>query len=147
MHDMAIPITEDELLAACACHKVRMAARALTRAYDDALRPTGLRATQLSVLAAIAVDGSTSIAALAEVIGMDRTTLTRNIRPLERAGLISIGEEGFRRSRTLSVTAKGRARLKDAMPVWQRAQDGLQQRLGKSWPAAHRVLEELARSG
>src|SRR5512144_2309251 len=146
MHEMGTTITERDLLEACACHKVRMASRALTRSYDDMLRTTGLRATQLSVLAAIAVEGSTSIAALAEVIGMDRTTLTRNIRPLEREGLIAIGHEGFRRSRTLSVTREGRARLREAIPAWQKAQDRLARRLGRSWLEAHRLLEELARA-
>ena len=146
MHEMGTTITERDLLEACACHKVRMASRALTRSYDDMLRTTGLRATQLSVLAAIAVEGSTSIAALAEVIGMDRTTLTRNIRPLEREGLITIGREGFRRSRTLSVTREGRARLREAIPAWQKAQDRLARRLGRSWLEAHRLLEELARA-
>lgn len=137
---------EDDLLAECACHKVRMAARALTRSYDDALRSTGLRATQVSVLAAIAVDGSTSITALAEVIGMDRTTLTRNLRPLERARLIAIGQEGARRARRLSITPQGRARLKQAIPLWRAAQDELADQLGASWSSTHRVLEALART-
>ena len=64
------------------CHKVRMAARFITRAYDDILRPVGLRATQLSVLVAVAIDGAISITELAKFLGMDRTTLTRNLSPL-----------------------------------------------------------------
>ena len=146
MHIMGSTVTADELLATCACHKVRMAARALTRSYDDMLRPTGLRATQLSVLAAISVDGSASIAALAEGIGMDRTTLTRNIRPLQREGLITIGHEGFRRSRTLAVTREGRTRLREAIPLWQKAQERLARGLGRSRGEADRVLEALARA-
>ena len=78
--------TEREILESCACHKVRTAARAITRAYDDALRPVGLRATQLTVLVATASDESVSITALAKLMGMDRTTLTRNLRPLEAEG-------------------------------------------------------------
>ena len=136
--------TGAELLSTCACHKVRMAARTLTRAYDDSLRPTGLRATQVAVLAAIAAEGAMSIAALAETIGMDRTTLTRNLRPLARAGLVAIGDEGFRRSRTLSLTRRGTAKLQAALPHWQRAQEKLQQHLGKTWAAVHRALEALA---
>ena len=146
MHVMVSRVTAEELLATCACHKVRMAARALTRSYDDMLRPTGLRATQLSVLAAIAVDGSTSIAALAEGIGIDRTTLTRNIRPLARDGLVTIGQEGYRRSRTLAVTGKGRARLREAIPLWEKAQQRLARGLGRSWGETHQVLEALARA-
>src|SRR5215472_7862470 len=101
---------EQEIVANCACLKVRMAARAVTRAYDSALRPIGLRATQLSILVAVAIDGAISIAALAEFLGMDRTTLTRNLRPLQKQGLIAIGPEGWRRSRVLEITTKGKSR-------------------------------------
>jgi DNA-binding MarR family transcriptional regulator len=116
---------EQEIVANCACLKVRMAARAVTRAYDSALRPVGLRATQVSMLVAIAIDGAISIAALASFLGMDRTTLTRNLRPLEKEGLISIGPEGWRRSRTLGITKNGKSRLREAFPLWERAQDSL----------------------
>src|SRR5215470_9873871 len=102
--------TERDILASCACHRVRTAARAVTRAYDEALRPVGLRATQLIVLVATAADDALSITALAKLMGMDRSTLTRNLRPLEAEGLIAMGAEGWRRSRTLEITKKGCAR-------------------------------------
>src|SRR5215831_14575682 len=110
-------MTEQEIIANCACLKVQMAARAVTRAYDAALRPVALRATQLSVLVAVAIDGAISIAALADFLGMDRTTLTRNLRPLEKEGLIAIGPEGWRRSRVLEITTKGKSRLREALPL------------------------------
>src|SRR5262249_56731323 len=91
MHDMA---WEQDLLRSCACHKVRMAARAVTRSYDEILRPTGLRATQVALLVAVATGEASSIAALAQVLGMDRSTLTRNLGPLESEGLVAIGAEG-----------------------------------------------------
>src|SRR4051812_16926913 len=90
----SIMADERNLLDECACQKVRMAARAVTRAYDEALRPVGLRATQLSVLVAVAAEDAVSIASLSRVLGMDRSTLTRNLRPLEKEGLVSMGAEG-----------------------------------------------------
>jgi DNA-binding MarR family transcriptional regulator len=138
---------EQEILANCACHRVRIAARAVTRAYDEALRPVGLRATQLSVLVAAAADDALSITALANFMGMDRSTLTRNLRPLETAGLIRIGTEGWRRSRMLEITKKGRSRLKSAVPLWEKAQQGLQRKLGNArWDVIRRDLDELIRA-
>jgi DNA-binding MarR family transcriptional regulator len=139
--------TERDILQSCACHRVRTAARAVTRAYDDALRPTGLRATQLTVLVASGTsEEGMSITALAKLMGMDRTTLTRNLRPLETEGLIEVGEEGWRRSRLLTITKKGRARLKDALPHWQKAQEGLRKKLGeKQWALMRQNFEELIR--
>jgi len=129
----------------CACHKVRMAARAVTRAYDDALRPARLRASQLAVLVAIINnDGAISITALAEVMGMDRSTLTRNLRPLEKEALVTVGLEGWRRSRPLQITKKGQSRLTEALPLWQRAQDSLRCNLGeRSWLHIHESLDRL----
>jgi DNA-binding MarR family transcriptional regulator len=123
--------TEQEILANCACVRARTAARAVTRAYDEALRPVGLRATQLAVLVAVAAQEAMSITALANVLGMDRSTLTRNLRPLEKEGLIARGNEGWRRSRTLSVTKAGRSRLSRAVPLWSKAQQALKRRLGE----------------
>ena len=123
-------LTEREVVESCACLKVRMAARAVTRTYDDVLRPSGLRATQLSVLAAVGIDGAMSIAALASFLGMDRSTLTRNLRPLQKEGLVKVGVEGWRRSRTLEITGKGRSRLRAALPLWETAQQLLMSKLG-----------------
>ena len=135
---------ERDILASCACHRVRTAARAVTRAYDEALRPVGLRATQLSVLVAIAADDALSITALAKLMGMDRSTLTRNLRPLEKEGLVTLGTEGWRRSRTLEITKMGRSRLREALPLWTKAQHALKKRLGdRTWAAVHGALDHL----
>ncbi len=143
IHDMTI---EQNLLRSCACHKVRMAARAVTRAYDETLRPTGLRASQLSVLVAVGTGEAPSIAALAQVLGMDRSTLTRNLGPLEKEGLVKVGLEGWRRSRSLEITKKGQSRLREALPLWQKAQDMLKGRLGnRDWSAAQASMDSLVR--
>jgi DNA-binding MarR family transcriptional regulator len=137
-------ITEREILENCACHKVRTAARAVTRAYDDALRPVGLRATQLAVLVAVAMNDAMSINALAEFMGMDRTTLTRNLRPLEKEGLVARGIEGWRRSRALLITKKGRSRLHEALPLWSRSQQVLRKKLGdRNWNRVRNGLDDL----
>lgn len=138
---------ERNAIKSCACHKVRMASRAVTRAYDDALRPVGLRATQLSVLVAIAIDGAISITALAKFMGMDRSTLTRNLRPLEEEELVMVGLEGRHRSRKLEITKQGRARLREAMPLWERAQKALKANLGDAnWADMHDCLDHLIRA-
>jgi len=149
LHDMFSyqNVIESYIAESCACHKVRMAARAVTRAYDDALRPVGLRATQLAVLVAIAVEGAMSITALAKFMIMDRSTLTRNLRPLEEEGLVAVGLEGWRRSRTLEVTEKGRSRLGEALPLWKQAQERLRRKLGEqNWASIHSNLDQLIRA-
>ena len=123
-----------------------MAARAVTRLYDDTLRSVGLRATQLAVLAAVGGDAVVSITGLAKIMGMDRSTLTRNLAPLEREGLIRLGVEGWRRSRTVEITKKGRSRLREALPLWEKAQETLQRRLGiRRWADIRAVLDDLIR--
>ena len=137
-------IIERKIIESCACHKVRMAARAVTRAYDDALRPVGLRATQLSVLVAVAIDGSMSITELANFLGMDRSTLTRNLGPLAKEGLVAVGAEGWRRSRELVITKKGRERLETAVPLWEQAQEALKRKVGaRKWDSFHDELNHV----
>jgi DNA-binding MarR family transcriptional regulator len=124
-----------------------MAARAVTRLYDEMLRPTGLRATQLAVLVAVGNEDVTSITELAKFMGMDRSTLTRNLAPLERGGLIRVGNEGWRRSRIVEITSKGHSRLRDALPFWEKAQQAMRQKLGgRRWPVIMADLDDLIRA-
>lgn len=151
MHDTMVQssnhTSERNLLDECVCQKVRTAARAVTRAYDDALRPLGLRATQLSVLVGVARGEAVSIASLSRLLGMDRSTLTRNLRPLEEEGLVTVGSEGWHRSRTLEITKKGSARLRAAVPLWKTIQNGFCQTLGDSrWSALRAELAYLAQT-
>jgi len=126
------------------CHKTRMAARAITRTYDDALRSTGLRATQISVLAAVGAQGALSVQSLADSLEMDRTTLTRNLRPLEERGYVVLAPEGRHRSRVLTLTDAGHAALVEALPLWEQAQRKIKRRLGSDrWPAVQEALAEL----
>jgi DNA-binding MarR family transcriptional regulator len=132
------------LLDTCLCHNVRMASRVVSRTYDEALRPTGLRATQVAVLAAVGARGALSIKALADSLEMERTTLTRNLRPLEDQGYVFIAPEGHHRSRVLSLTAAGRAALLKALPLWEAAQQASMRQLGeRRWPAVHSAFADL----
>lgn len=135
------------LINECACLKVRTAARAITRLYDDAFRPLGLRATQLSVLVAVASADAMSIASLSRMLGMDRTTLTRNLRPLETKRLVTLGPEGRHRSRTLGITSKGGQIVRKALPLWEIAQEKLREALTMPrWTSLHAELEHAIKA-
>jgi DNA-binding MarR family transcriptional regulator len=139
-----VPALARMLLDNCLCHNVRMASRVVSRAYDEALRPTGLRATQVAVLAAVGARGALSIKSLADSLQMERTTLTRNLRPLEEQGLVSIAPEGRHRSRVLALTAAGKAALLKALPYWERAQQHSMHQLGgQRWPAVQTAFADL----
>jgi len=102
---------------------VRQAARHITQLYDQHLADVGLRTTQFSILAKLKRQGTTTINGLAESMVMDRTTLGRNILPLERDGLISITPGAKdRRSKELRLTEAGADRLRAAVDGWKRAQ-------------------------
>lgn len=125
----------DEVAGSCACFKARQAARQITRAYDAALRPLDLRVTQFTVLAAVTkVDGKMTLTDLAKAMGMERSTLSRNLGPLERRGLVALSPEGYRRGRTVEITADGRRLFARAMPLWRTAQNRLKDALGaRAW--------------
>ncbi len=138
-------IRSQELIDTCACTRVRTAARTITRAYDEALRPSGLNASQLAILAAIDVDEATSIAALSKRLAMDRTTLSRNLKPLEKERLIRLGAEGWKRSKTVHVTLEGRHRLARATSLWEVAQTAFLKRFGKTeWKRVESDLRAIA---
>ena len=116
----------DEMAASCYANRLRNAARAITRHYDARLKPLDLRISQLSVLTAASVaDGQLTIVELAEKLGMDRSTLSRNLDPLERRGLIELGPEGRHRARRVMLTEAGQALLREAYPLWRAAQHGI----------------------
>jgi DNA-binding MarR family transcriptional regulator len=124
--------TPKELIDQCTCTRVRTAARLITRAYDNALRPAGLKASQLAVLAAAASAESASIAALSKALSMDRTTLSRNLQPLVYEKLVTLMEDGGGRSKTARITKNGEARLQMAIPLWRKAQLALARQAGTS---------------
>jgi len=110
-------------IADCHCLAARRTARAITRLYDEQLRPQGLRATQFYVLAALAIQGATPVSTLAEALGMDRTTLTRSAALLERRKWITTAPSADRRRRAWKLTATGMRKLESVLPAWQAAQD------------------------
>jgi DNA-binding MarR family transcriptional regulator len=121
-----------EIGRTCACFKVRKAARAITKLYEEVLRPSGLRATQFSLLMATRVMGPVTVLNLAQVTVMDRTTLTRNLQILEKRGLISIKPGEDRREREISLTAAGLEVLTKAIPLWEEAQKRVRKGLGEA---------------
>jgi len=110
---------------------VRKAARAITKLYEEVLRPSGLRATQFSLLMATRVMGPVTVVKLAQVMVMDRTTLTRNLQILETRGLITIRPGEDRREREVTLTAVGMEVLTKAVPLWEEAQERVKKELGE----------------
>src|SRR5271156_4336728 len=96
----------------CTCAAIRQAARRVTRLYDQALAPFGLRITQYPILVSLAIAGPSTMGGLAERMIMDRATLGHNLRPLEAAGLVALMAGDDRRSRVVTLTEPGRARLR-----------------------------------
>lgn len=103
----------------CNCSFLRSATRALSQAYEEVLRPSGLRITQFSMLARASAVGKMSLSELADLMAMDRTTLGRNLQPLEREGLVQINVGEDKRERLGSVTPDGRKLLARALPLWK----------------------------
>lgn len=115
----------------CAVFHLRKAMRAVQQIYDEILRSTGLKGTQYTVLMALRAAGTTSVNELADALVTDRTTLTRNLKPLVRDGLVvSIPASHDRRVRELSLTEAGQETIAEAYPLWQKAQAEMAERLG-----------------
>jgi DNA-binding MarR family transcriptional regulator len=114
----------------CACFNFRKASRVVTQLFDDALAPIGLRSTQLVILICVAITDSISVVRLAHELVMDRSTVARNLKPLEREGLLTIVPGDDRRTRLVRLTPAGRAKLIAAVPLWEQAQGGFVARLG-----------------
>ncbi len=131
----------------CACLTLRGAARAVTQMFDEILRPSGLRATQFSVLAAVAMEGPASMTVIARALVMDRTTLTRNLKPLMNRGLVKPGKgTADRRQRRIVITREGRAVLAKALPLWKKAHGQILAGIGFArWQGMVRLLEETVR--
>ena len=128
----------------CASFNFRRAARAVTRLYDQAFEPFGIRSTQFTILIGIAKTQPTSISALAALLIIDRTTLTRSLRLLKKQGLLSISERSIKRQRFLRLTPKGERTLAATLPAWRKAQNRFVQTLGADhWSNFRNELEKL----
>jgi DNA-binding MarR family transcriptional regulator len=121
-----------------------MVTRAVTQLYDDALRPSGVRATQFSILATIASKVEANLKQLEDALAIDQTTLTRSLNLLERDGLIERVSHPDRRIKSMRLTAKGRRALEIAQPLWAQAQQKVLREIGtKAWADAQRRLTHL----
>jgi len=106
----------------CACFNLRKTTRVITQFYDHCLNPSGIRITQFSLLVSMAAEPTQTLTQLATNLVMDRTTLTRNLKPLEKAGLIQSVSAKDRRSKAYALTEKGQEAVKVAIPLWHNAQ-------------------------
>lgn len=126
----------------CVNYNLRKASRAVNQVFDSMLRPTGLRASQFAVLVALAQTDTVTITRLARWLVMDRTTLSRNLRPLEARGYLGIAPGADRREQEIRITPPGEEALLNAYPYWEKAQANLSNGLGpKRWK---QLLEALS---
>jgi len=125
----------------CVCFNLRRAARAVTQFYDSEMRRHGIRPTQGSILASLQAKDGWNMAELSDWLRMDRTTLVRNLRPLQRDGLVQISGGGRGNRVELAITAKGRKQIEKITPAWRSAQRAAVKTLGQQrWSA---ILSDL----
>jgi DNA-binding MarR family transcriptional regulator len=126
----------------CACASLRRAARAVTQLYDEALRATGLRVTQFTLLQVLQRRGEVTQAEIGDFLALDSTTLSRTLRPLETKNWIRSRPGEDRRERYWSITATGLRKLESALPAWETRQSKLRKHFGDTrWQG---VLADLA---
>ena len=144
--DMEETLSHSEFERACMAQALRRAARKVTRRYEEALRPLGVTMGQFTTLAALARPEPVPLTALADQLGMDRTTMTRDLAPLERRGLVrSSPSKKDRRIRAIALTDAGRDLLHEAVPRWRSAQEGSRHRLGDvDWSLVRQGLDHLS---
>lgn len=129
----------------CVCFNLRRATRAVTQFYDAEIRRHGIRPTQGSILAALMAKDSWNMAELSDCLGMDRTTLVRNLGPLRRDGFVRADGGGRGNRVELAITAKGRKLIEKLTPAWKSAQSAVVKTLGeKRWSAILSDLETAA---
>ncbi|MBU0514421.1 MAG: MarR family winged helix-turn-helix transcriptional regulator [Proteobacteria bacterium] len=129
---------------ACVCYNLRQATRTVTQLYDRHLKPVDLRITQLTLLAVVNYCQPVNVGRLARYAVMDRTTVTRNLGPLERRGLIRVEPGDDRRERLVSLTKGGVEILRQAYPLWRQAQEEVVGELGRDrWDQVRGGLADL----
>jgi DNA-binding MarR family transcriptional regulator len=127
------------------CGSFRRAARALTQLYEEALRPLGLRATQMTILQVLARVGEASQGQLGRILAMDSTTLTRTLAIMVREGWIAERRGDDRRERWLSLSKSGNRLLGRASPIWEKAQAQVRDRLGdQAWQELLQMTNQVA---
>jgi len=129
----------------CTCFNVRRVSRVITQFFDAEVRRHGIRPTQTPILGALQAKSGWSMAELSEWLSMERTTLLRNLRPLQRDGLVRVIGGGRGGHVELEITAKGRKALANVLPAWRSAQDKVVATLGKErWSAVINDLQDAA---
>jgi DNA-binding MarR family transcriptional regulator len=139
-NELDFSITEN-----CVCFNLRWATRVMTNFFDAELRRHGIRTTQSSILLALKAKKSWTMAELSEALGIERTTLVRNLQPLQRDGLATADGGGRGGRVELAITAKGRKQIEKIMPVWRAAQSAAVKTLGEQrWSSILTDLETAA---
>ena len=123
-------IKPDAIIEVCLCHHVRRAARCFTRAFDHAMQPCGLNYSKFNMLAVISALGPVPMPRVADYMAVDRTTLSRNIKPLKRAGYVESRDGAGRRPDIVNLTHAGHIILAEGSTLWRAAQSDLTRRLG-----------------
>ena len=132
------------VVADCACEGLRRAARAVSKVYAGALAGLGLTATQLAILVATQLRGPVPLSRLAEGLGLDRTSLYRAVRPLERNGYLQTLAGRTERERFATVTAKGERLLQEALPIWESTQQRFIDALGaRTWLTVSSAMKQV----
>lgn len=129
----------------CVCFNLRWVTRIVTQFYDAEIRRQGIRPTQGTILASLQARDTWNMADLSDWLGMERTTLVRNLRPLQRDGFVNFSGGGHGNLVELSITAKGRKQVEKLVPAWKSAQSAVVKTLGeKRWSAILSDLESAA---
>ena len=137
---------DDQLSPAhCVSNNLHQTARAVTRIYSEEMRPSGIKRSQFAILAYLDRIGTSKITDLADLLYMERTTLTRNLKPLEKANFITIRtSQSDARSREVSLTREGKVKLVDAKKLWRKAQIRILETFGaEQWHALESKLLDL----
>lgn len=133
-----------EVLAICGSFNLRKASRVLTQMFDEALQPTGLRSTQLVILLVLARDGEVGMASLSRELVLSPSTLSRNLRPLLREGLLRIVGGSNGRGKQVSLTPEGHEAVQRAAPYWQAVQERFIRQIGSQpWQEMAGRLNDL----
>jgi DNA-binding MarR family transcriptional regulator len=140
----SMPENIDKVNSQCCCFNLRKIVRAVTQYFDHHLESSGIRSTQFTLLVALSATKARTLSEIAKSLVMDRTTLTRNLKPLEKDGLITSKQAVDKRSKGYALTALGQEMLYKALPLWQKAQDAMVNNLGEQrYKHLNHELEEM----
>jgi len=131
-----------EIGKACVCANLRKASRLISQTYDEFFRPSGLKATQFALLMTVRGFGRATVSRLARWAIMDRTTVTRNLKLLEKKGFIKIEPGKDQRERVVTITNEGINALESGLPFWEKAQDHVAEIIGED--KTDRIVKELS---